>query len=86
MEFRHHHAWTRLRAHKFVSCPSSLLIKLIGSIIAWFPFFPFIGRDSKIRRRDSDALQPEARFCWLLHLAPLETSGLFGFAWSSLGP
>ncbi|KAL8717178.1 MAG: hypothetical protein Q9225_005554 [Loekoesia sp. 1 TL-2023] len=58
----------------------------IGYIIAWFSFFPFIHRHRKIRRRDPDALQPEARLYWLLYTAPLETIGLFGFAWTSLGP
>ncbi|KAL8830701.1 MAG: hypothetical protein Q9191_001283 [Dirinaria sp. TL-2023a] len=58
----------------------------IGYVIAWFSFFPFIYRQNKIRRKDPDALQPEARLYWLLYTAPLETIGLFGFAWSSLGP
>ncbi|KAL8671140.1 MAG: hypothetical protein Q9168_004355 [Polycauliona sp. 1 TL-2023] len=58
----------------------------IGYIIAWFSFFPFIHRHRQIRRRDPDALQPEARLYWLLWTAPLETIGLFGFAWASLGP
>ncbi|KAI4248568.1 MAG: hypothetical protein LQ352_005914 [Teloschistes flavicans] len=58
----------------------------IGYILAWFSFFPFIHRHRQIRRRDPDALQPEARLYWLLWVAPLETLGLFGFAWSSLGP
>ena len=59
---------------------------LIGYFLAWFSFFPFFSRHNKIRKRDPDALQPEARLYWLLYLAPLETIGLFGFAWSSLGP
>ncbi|KAL8994806.1 MAG: hypothetical protein Q9188_006966 [Gyalolechia gomerana] len=58
----------------------------IGYLIAWVSFFPFIHRHRQIRRRDPDALQPEARLYWLLFTAPLETIGLFGFAWSSLGP
>ncbi|KAL8636962.1 MAG: hypothetical protein Q9228_005709 [Teloschistes exilis] len=58
----------------------------IGYILAWFSFFPFIHRHRQIRRRDPDALQPEARLYWLLWTAPLETLGLFGFAWASLGP
>ena len=58
----------------------------IGYFLAWFSFFPFIHRHRQIRRRDPDALQPEARLYWLLYTAPLETIGLFGFAWSSLGP
>ncbi len=59
---------------------------LTGYIIAWFSFIPVIMNHRKIRKRDPDALQPEARLWWLLYTAPLETIGLFGFAWSSLGP
>ncbi|MCJ1336461.1 hypothetical protein MMC09_001737 [Bachmanniomyces sp. S44760] len=59
---------------------------IIGYIIAYLSFFPFIHRDRQIRRKDPDALQPEARLYWLLYTAPLETLGLFGFAWTSLGP
>jgi MFS family permease len=58
----------------------------IGYIIAFFSFFPTIHSQRKIRRRDPDALQPEARLWWLLYVAPLEALGLFGFAWTSLGP
>lgn len=58
----------------------------IGYFIAYFSFFPFIHRHRAIRRKDPDALQPEARLYWLLWTAPLETIGLFGFAWTSLGP
>ena len=59
---------------------------LIGYIIAYFSFFPFIHRDRQIRRKDPDALQPERRLYWLLYVAPCLTIGLFGFAWTSLGP
>lgn len=59
---------------------------LIGYFIGYFSFFPFIHRDRQIRRKDADALQPEARLCWLLYVAPCLTIGLFGFAWTSLGP
>ncbi len=58
----------------------------IGYFIAFFSFFPFIHRHRAIRRKDPDALQPEARLYWLLWTAPLETIGLFGFAWTCLGP
>ncbi|KAI4290012.1 MAG: hypothetical protein L6R35_000726 [Caloplaca aegaea] len=59
---------------------------LVGYFIAYFSFFPFIRRHCQIRIRDPDALQPEARLYWLLWVAPLETLGLFGFAFTSLGP
>ncbi|KAI9799790.1 MAG: hypothetical protein M1825_004350 [Sarcosagium campestre] len=59
---------------------------LVGYLIAYFSFFPFIRRHQQIQSKDPDALQPEARLYWLLYTAPLETIGLFGFAWTSLGP
>lgn len=59
---------------------------LVGYFIAYFSFFPFIRRHCQIRKKDPDALQPEARLYWLLWTAPLETIGLFGFAATSLGP
>ncbi len=59
---------------------------VIGYIIAYLSFFPFMHRDRQILRRDPDALQPERRLYWLLYLAPCLTVGLFGFAWTSLGP
>lgn len=34
----------------------------------------------------AETLRPERRLYWLLWLAPLEAIGLFGFAWTSLGP
>ncbi|KOS40507.1 hypothetical protein ACN38_g8639 [Penicillium nordicum] len=59
---------------------------LVGYFIAYFSFIPWIRRHCRIREKDPDALQPEARLYWLLWLAPLLTIGLFGFAWTSLGP
>ena len=59
---------------------------LLGYILAYSSFLPFIHRDRQIRRKDPDALQPERRLYWLLYLAPCLTVGLFGFAWTSLGP
>ncbi|KAJ6148860.1 hypothetical protein N7471_000059 [Penicillium samsonianum] len=59
---------------------------LVGYFIAYFSFIPWIYRHCKIRQKDPDALQPEVRLYWLLWVAPLLTIGLFGFAWTSLGP
>lgn len=60
---------------------------LIGYIIAYVSYFPFIIKDKRvIAQKGPDALPPEHRLYWLLYLAPLETIGLFGFAWTSLGP
>lgn len=55
---------------------------LLGYLI-WMPRYIW---ERKQRVRDPDALQPEARLYLLLWLAPLEALGLFGFAWTSLGP
>lgn len=39
---------------------------IIGYMIAYAAFLPWIHRHTKIRRRDPDALQPEARLYLLL--------------------
>ena len=58
----------------------------LGYVFGFFSFFPTIHSQRKIRRKDPDALNPEVRLWWLLWTAPLEPIGLFGFAWTSLGP
>ncbi|KAF2220865.1 major facilitator superfamily domain-containing protein [Elsinoe ampelina] len=65
----------------------SYLPLLIGYFIAWFTFMPFFARDQKyMAKHGAEAMQPERRLYWLLYMAPLETIGLFGFAWTSSGP
>ncbi|KAJ5178702.1 hypothetical protein N7492_001912 [Penicillium capsulatum] len=59
---------------------------LVGYFLAYFSFLPWIHRHCRVRERDPDALQPEVRLYWLLWVAPLLSIGLFGFAWTSLGP
>jgi len=59
---------------------------LIGYILSYLSYLPSIHRFRGIRRKDPGRLKPEARLWWLLFLAPLEAIGLFGFAWTSLGP
>lgn len=80
---------------------------LVGYFIAYFSFIPWIHKHNRVRERDPDGLQPEARLYWLLFgeltaltllylqqlvlflivvVAPLLSIGLFGFAWTSLGP
>ncbi|KAF2490153.1 MFS general substrate transporter [Lophium mytilinum] len=59
---------------------------LVGYILAYLSYLPSIHHFRKIRRRDPDRLKPEVRLWWLLFLAPFEAIGLFGFAWTSLGP
>lgn len=59
---------------------------VVGYLIAYASFVPFIHRHRKINRERPNTLQPETRLFWLLFLAPLEPLGLFGFAWTSTGP
>ncbi|KAF6814828.1 multidrug transporter [Colletotrichum sojae] len=59
----------------------------IGYVIAYLSYVPWIMRDRRlVKAKGADALSPERRLTWLLYLAPLETIGLFGFAWTSMGP
>jgi len=64
----------------------SFLPLLIGYIIAYLSYLPSIHKFRGQRRKDPNSVAPEKRLWWLLYLAPLEAIGLFGFAWTSLGP
>ncbi|KIR39634.1 multidrug transporter [Cryptococcus deuterogattii 99/473] len=57
----------------------------IGYFLAYLIYIPPLMKQRKVLRKDPDAA-PELRLQPLLYLAPLETIGLFGFAWTSLGP
>lgn len=72
----------------------------IGYFLAWFSYFPPLAAQRKALKKNPNAA-PEMRLWWLLYrassrgvrkavtdpsVAPLETIGLFGFAWTSLGP
>ncbi|KAL4882258.1 major facilitator superfamily domain-containing protein [Aspergillus karnatakaensis] len=60
---------------------------LIGYLMAYAIFLPDIWRQRKIRREQGAAARlPERRLLLLLFIAPLETIGLFGFAWTTMGP
>jgi len=59
---------------------------LIGYFLAYLSYLPSIHVFRSRRRKDPNSVTPEARLWWLLFMAPLETIGLFGFAWTSLGP
>lgn len=39
---------------------------LVGNFLAYMSFLPWIHRHCRVRERDPDALQPEARLYWLL--------------------
>ncbi|AAW43436.1 multidrug transporter, putative [Cryptococcus deneoformans JEC21] len=57
----------------------------IGYFLAYLIYIPPLMKQRKVLRENPDAA-PELRLHPLLYLAPLETIGLFGFAWTSLGP
>ncbi|OAX85223.1 hypothetical protein ACJ72_00383 [Emergomyces africanus] len=59
----------------------------IGYIISYLMFLPDIARQRKIREsKGDDSRTAERRLLLVLFLAPLEVIGLFGFAWSTMGP
>ncbi|WVR08319.1 hypothetical protein IAU60_005372 [Kwoniella sp. DSM 27419] len=57
----------------------------IGYFIAYALYIPPLHKQRVTLRKNPDAA-PEIRLYPLLWLAPLECIGLFGFAWTSLGP
>ena len=60
---------------------------LIGYFLAYFLYLPDIWRQQKIRHAHGNAVRlPERRLLLLLFVAPLEPIGLFGFAWTTMGP
>ncbi|OJJ72196.1 hypothetical protein ASPBRDRAFT_125900 [Aspergillus brasiliensis CBS 101740] len=60
---------------------------VIGYLFAYGIFLPDIYRQQVVRRREGNASRfAERRLLLLLFIAPLETIGLFGFAWTSMGP
>ena len=60
----------------------------VGYIIAWLAFIPAIRRNIKERLNnpDDERAQYESRLKFLLWTAPCLPIGLFGFAWTVLGP
>ncbi|KAI9042095.1 MFS general substrate transporter [Aspergillus affinis] len=60
---------------------------IIGYGVAYGIFLPDIWRQRRVRQKQGNASRlPERRLLLLLFIAPLETIGLFGFAWTSMGP
>lgn len=60
---------------------------VVGYLLAYLLFLPDLARQRHIRGKLGDAARfPERRLLLLLFIAPLETIGLFGFAWTSMGP
>lgn len=55
--------------------------------LAYFSFVPdIISQKKRFKREGYENVPPERRLLYLLFLAPLETIGLFGFAFTSYGP
>ena len=60
---------------------------VVGYLLSYFIFLPDIARQRKLRQKEGTASRfAERRLLVLLFIAPLETIGLFGFAWTSIGP
>ncbi|KAK5136060.1 hypothetical protein LTR08_004110 [Meristemomyces frigidus] len=59
---------------------------LIGYAVAFILFVWRYHYDREVMDGDENRIRPERRLWLLLWLAPLEAIGLFGFAWTSLGP
>ena len=60
---------------------------VVGYLIAYLLTIPDVARQHHVRDRDGTASRvAERRLLLLLFIAPLEPIGLFGFAWTSIGP
>ncbi|KAJ6069483.1 hypothetical protein N7499_011370 [Penicillium canescens] len=60
---------------------------IVGYFLAYLSFLPSIHMFRQRRRKNgSDSVSPEARLWWLLYVIPSLPIGLFGFAWTTLGP
>lgn len=60
---------------------------IIGYFLAYFIHLPDLYRQRVVLRVDVEGARlEERRLLLLLFLAPLEAIGLFGFAWTSMGP
>ncbi|OKL59745.1 hypothetical protein UA08_04924 [Talaromyces atroroseus] len=70
-----------------VACGLTFIAIVVGYLLAYFIFLPDLARQRHVRHKHGDASRlAERRLLLLLFLAPLETIGLFGFAWTSMGP
>lgn len=60
---------------------------ILGYLIAYFIHLPDVWRQFHILKTQGDTARvAERRLLLLLFIAPLEPIGLFGFAWTSMGP
>lgn len=58
----------------------------LGYVIAYLAWLPFIRKALRHQKMQPQNVKPEIRLFYLLWTAPLLCIGLFGFAWTSLGP
>lgn len=69
------------------ACGLAFIPVIIGYFIAYGIHIPDIWRQKHIiYTKGEDARLAERRLLLLLYIAPLEAIGLFGFAWTSMGP
>jgi MFS family permease len=63
----------------------SFIPLLLAYVVGYLSFLPIFKRQRRTLESRGH-LEPEARLWWLLYMAPLLPIGLWGFAWTSLGP
>ncbi|GEQ69695.1 hypothetical protein JCM33374_g3369 [Metschnikowia sp. JCM 33374] len=69
------------------SCGLAFIPVMLGYIIAYGIHLPDVARQQFLMNsQGEDSRYAERRMLLLLFLAPLEAIGLFGFAWTSMGP
>ena len=69
------------------ACGLAFIPVIIGYFLAYGIHLPDIARQIFLIKNEGDgARYAERRMLLLLFLAPLEAIGLFGFAWTSMGP
>lgn len=64
----------------------SFIPLLLSYFIAYAAFLPVYRKDRRVMNGNVNAMVPERRLWFLCWLVPLETIGLFAFAWCSIGP
>lgn len=70
-----------------VACGLAFVPVIIGYFIAYGLHLPDIARQISIFKKEGEVARvAERRLLLLLFIAPLEPIGLFGFAWTSMGP
>lgn len=69
------------------ACGLAFIPIVIGYFLAYFIHIPDIARQQHIIRTQGEGARfAERRMLLLLFIAPLEALGMFGFAWTSMGP